>query len=151
MAGIQDAEGITTPINAAFRKAEAFFIDRNRIDVESVRGLLGKGKFLLAEEGDVLVGCVYLEPRGDRAYLGLLSVDPGRQNVGLGSLLMNAAEERCAQDGFRMMELRIVNLRTENQAFYRHRGYVETGTEPFPADLNPRLPCHFVTMVKALG
>ena len=39
----QDAEAITRVINSAFQKAEAFFIDRDRIDVESVRGLMNQG------------------------------------------------------------------------------------------------------------
>ena len=63
---------------------------------------------------------------------------------------MNAAEEHCANAGSRFMDLRIVNLRAENHSFYKHRGYVETGTEPFPADLTTKLPCHFVNMSKPL-
>ncbi len=146
----KDAEAITAVINAAFRKAEGFLIDRDRIDADAVQSLLQTGKFLLLEEEDGLMGCVYLEPRGERVYLGLLSVDPKHQKKGLGTVLMNGAEEQCARDGFRFVDLRIVNLRTENHALYRRRGYVETGTEPFPSNLNPKLPCHFVNMSKLL-
>ena len=151
LAEIQDAEDITALINAAFRKAESFFIDGDRIDVDSVRDLMARGEFLISQEKDAVQGCVYLERRGERAYLGLLSVDPKFQNSGVGSALAKAAEERCAASGCQFMDLRIVNLRTENHAFYTRRGYVETGTEPFPAELNPKLPCHFVNMSKTLG
>jgi len=48
------------------------------------------------------------------------------------------------------MDLRIVNLREELPAFYRKLGYMETGTEPFPSDLDTKLPCHFVNMSKPL-
>jgi len=48
------------------------------------------------------------------------------------------------------MDLRIVNLRLELSAFYRRRGYVETGTEVFTPGLTPKLPCHFVKMSKSL-
>lgn len=147
-AEIRDAESITAVINAAFRKAEGFLLDDDRIDVESVRSLLGKGKFLVTTEE--LVGCVYLEMHGDRAYLGLLSVDPKHQGAGLGSLLMNAAEEFCAKSGCRFIDLKIINLRTENHALYRRRGYTETGTEPFPSHLTPKFPCHFINMTKRL-
>jgi len=147
----KDASEITRVINAAFRKAESFLIDQDRIDIETVRSLMGKGKFLLTEEEGSLIGCVYLEPRGKRMYLGLLSVDPARQKAGLGSMLLSAAEEKCFRDGFGFMELRIVNLRTDNHAFYSRRGYVEAGTEAFPSGLSPKLPCHFVLMSKRLG
>lgn len=151
IATIENAEAITAVINAAFRKAESFFIERERIDAESVRGLMTKGQFLLAEDRATVVGCVYLERRGERTYLGLLSVDPERQGAGIGSRLMNVAEERCAAAGCRFMDLRIVNLRTENHALYLRRGYVETGTEPFPPELETKLPCHFINMSKPLA
>jgi GNAT superfamily N-acetyltransferase len=150
VAEVRDAEAIVSVINAAFRRAENFFIDRDRIDLEAVRELLRKGKFLVAVENGALEGCVYVELRGDRSYLGLLAVDPQLQRVGLGSTLVAAAEEYCAKAGSRFMDLQIVNLRQENHAFYLRRGYIETGTAPFPPDLNPKLPCHFVTMSKPL-
>jgi GNAT superfamily N-acetyltransferase len=145
-----DAEVIKTVINSAFRLAESFLIDRDRIDLESVQILLGKGRFLLAEDDRVIIGCVYVEVSGDRSYLGLLSVDPERQRAGLGTELMAAAEEYCARAGCRFMDLRIVNVRKELPDFYHRLGYVETGTEPFPAGLNPKVPCHFVNLSKPL-
>ena len=147
----KDANEITRVINAAFGKAESFLIDRDRIDLETVRSLMGKGTFLLTEEEGSLIGCVYLEPHGKRMYLGLLSVDPARQKAGLGSMLLKTAEEKCLQDGFGFIDLRTVNLRKDNRAFYGRRGYAETGTEAFPIGLNPKLPCHFVLMSKRLG
>ena len=150
VAEIRDAEAIVSVINAAFRKAESFLIDGDRIDLETVRGLLKKGAFLVAGDLNSLCGCVYVELRGDRSYLGLLSVDPERQKSGLGSKLMDAAEDYCAKAGSRFMDLRMVNVRKELPDFYHRRGYVETGTEPFPPGLNPKLPCHFVKMSKPL-
>ena len=137
-------------INAAFRKAESFIIDRDRVDLKAVQSLLAKGEFLVADDEDALAGCVYLERRGERAYLGLLSVDPALQKAGVGSMLMREAELRCAKVGCRFMDLRIIDLRKDNHAFYKRRGYVETGTEPFPSDLAAKLPCHFVNMSKPL-
>ncbi len=137
-------------INSAFRQAESFIIDGNRVDLELLQSLSVKGEFLVAEDDTMLVGCVYLERRGDRAYLGLLSVDPARQKAGIGSMLMRDAELRCTKAGCRFMDLRIINLRKDNHAFYKRRGYVESGTEPFPSDLDTKLPCHFVNMSKPL-
>jgi GNAT superfamily N-acetyltransferase len=150
VAEIQDAEGIVCVINAAFRPAEGFVFDRDRIDSEAVRDLLQKGTFLAAEDDEVLCGCVYVELRVDRSYLGLLSVDPQRQKTGLGAKLMDAAEAYCTKAGSRHMDLQIVSLRKEMYGFYQRWGYVETGTEPLPPGLNPKLPCHFVKMSKPL-
>lgn len=149
-AQIIDAERIVDLINSAFRHAESYIIDRDRIDLESVQSLLTKGEFLLAEDAGTLAGCVYLERRGLRTYLGLLSVAPALQKAGVGSMLMDESERRCAAAGCRFMDLRIINLREDNHGFYQRRGYVETGIEPFPSELTTKLPCHFVNMSKPL-
>jgi GNAT superfamily N-acetyltransferase len=148
---LDDAEAITTLINSAFRIAEGFFIDEDRIDLQSVRNYFSTGKFLLTAIDDVPAACVYIEPRGERAYLGLLSVDPARQHSGLGKLLMDAAEEVCRGLGCRFIDLNVVNLREDLFGFYGRRGYVETGTSPFPADVVTKLPCHFIDMSKLLA
>jgi GNAT superfamily N-acetyltransferase len=153
IAELKDAEGIAGVINSAFRRAEGFFIDEDRIDVESVRNFLGTGNFLLAEREGVLVGCVYVEPSGiheRRAYLGLLAVDPEHQQAGLGSLLMDRAEDYCRGLSCHFMDIKVVNLREELPGFYRRRGYVGTGTSSFPSDLKTKLPVHFIEMSKPL-
>lgn len=150
IADLSDAERITAVINAAFRIAEAFFIDGNRITMDEVQHKLTTGAFLVADDEHGLSGCVYLEPRGERAYLGLLSVDPSRQQSGLGSRLMAAGEEYCRARGARFMDIYIVNLRTELPAFYQRRGYVENGITPFPEDVPTKQPCHFINMSKPL-
>jgi GNAT superfamily N-acetyltransferase len=149
IAGSADAEQITALINAAFRIAEGFFIDSPRITLGEVHDYLTTGAFLVAPDESGLSGCVYVEPRGERAYLGLLSVDPSRQQSGLGSRLMIAAEDYCRSRGARFMDILIVNLRTDLPAFYEHRGYVENGTTPFP-DVPTKLPCHFINLSKPL-
>ena len=145
-----DAAAITTVINAAFRKAEGFLLDRDRIDLPTVQALLGTGTFLVAEENGAVMGCVHVEFRGERSYLGLMSVNPDGQKSGVGSQLMTAAEDYCAKAGSRFMDLRIVSVRKELPDFYHRRGYVETGTAPFTPGLDPKLPCHFVNMSKPL-
>ena len=154
VAAIEDAEKIVSVINSAFRVAEGFFVDGNRINLESVLTSLDKGIFLLAESDQVLLGCVYVEQRGTaqrRAYLGLLSVDPTHQRSGVGTLLMDAAEDHCRRQGCEFMDIYVVNLRRELPAFYHNRGYRITGTSPFPADVETKIPCHFIEMSKPLA
>lgn len=150
LANKTDAEKITAVINVAFKSVEGFFIDADRIDLATVLQSLETGDFLIAEQNNEMAGCVYLEQRGERTYLGLLSVDPSRQQSGLGSLLMTAAEEHCRSRLSRFIDILIVNLRTELPAFYGKRGYVETGTSSFPSDIPTKLPVHFINMSKAL-
>jgi predicted N-acetyltransferase YhbS len=145
-----DDEKITAVINAAFMIAEGFFVDGNRISLEEVQQHRVSGAFLVAEDDEGISGCVYLEPRGERAYLGLLSVDPAVQHGGLGSRLMEAGENYCRERGARFMDIYIVNLRAELPAFYARRGYVEDGTTPFPPDVPTKQPCHFINMTKVL-
>ena len=91
-AALCDAEPLARLINQAFR-SERFFSEEDRTSPAGVRDYMQKGTFLVLEEDTNLAGCVYLEPRGDRFYLGLLSVEPSRQGGGLGSYLMQLAEE----------------------------------------------------------
>jgi len=149
LAEAADAEGITRLINTAF-EVERFFLEADRLDIHEVRSRLATGKFILAEGDATLSGCVYVEPAGERAYLGLLSVDPTLQRSGVGKLLMTAAENHCRAAGCHFMDLRIVNLRTELPGFYQKFGYVQTGTAPFPDHARPKFPCHFLIMSKPL-
>ena len=144
-------------INSAFRLAEGSFVEGDRINVESVSDFLATGTFLLATSDLLIRGCVYVEQRGrsditapDRAYLGLLAVDPGLQQFGLGSLLMQEAEGYCRALGAGVIEIKVVHLRDELLGFYGRRGYVKTGTSAFPSEVATKQPCHFVEMSKQL-
>jgi N-acetylglutamate synthase-like GNAT family acetyltransferase len=147
----RDVAGIVRLINLAFRAAESFFVEGDRITPEILRSMLDKGNFLLAEDAAGLVGCVYIELQRKRAYFGLLAVDPARQHRGLGRRLVDESENHARAAGCHTMDLRIVNVREELPPFYRRLGYVETGTAPFPAEIKSKLPCHFVLMSKPLA
>ena len=100
-----DAENIVALINAAFRLVESFFVEGNRITLKEVLEHLQAGEFLLAEDNNRLIACVYLEPRGERTYLGLLSVDPTLQKGGIGSWLMTAAEDRWRERNAKYIDI----------------------------------------------
>ena len=145
-----DAPRLVALINRAFA-VERFFMTRDRTTLEQVRGLLGTGTFLtVAAGGEDLAACVYIERRGDRAYVGMLAVDPSQQGRGLGRLMMDAAERRAADLGCRGVDIRVVNLREELPPFYRARGYVERGEEPFVDPFATR-PAHYILMGKELA
>jgi GNAT superfamily N-acetyltransferase len=145
-----DVEALAALINIAFR-VELPFIEGDRISPGGVREYMKKGKFLLAEDSTGLTGCVYVEIRGNRGYLGLLGVEPKRQGTGLGRKLMDAAEQFFRDAHCVAVDLRIVSARTPLPGFYRHLGYVETGTAPFPHDVPAKVPCHYIVMSKSLA
>jgi N-acetylglutamate synthase-like GNAT family acetyltransferase len=145
-----DADAIKDVINSAFCAVEQFFMEGDRVTLAEVEDGLRNGAFLVAESDSGIEGCVYVELRGERAYLGLLSVSPKQQQRGTGSRLVQAAEDYCRKFGCAFMDIKIVNLRTELPDFYGKRGYVETGTSPFPPVVETKLPCHFVDMTKQL-
>ena len=109
-----------------------------------------KGKFLVAEDSHGLAGCVYVELRGERGYLGLLGVEPTRQGTGLGRKLTEAAEHYFRSAHCRAIDLRIISARRPLPAFYAHLGYTETGTVPFAPDVPVKVPCHYILMSKQL-
>jgi GNAT superfamily N-acetyltransferase len=142
-----EAVEVARVINAAFRPAEEFFVEGDRISVDGVREFFSKGAFLVA--GD-FAGVIYVELRGERAYFGLLSVDPAQQGAGIGRALVAAAEDFGRTHGCRYMDIKVVNLRTELLPRYEKLGYSHAGTEPWPEGVPSKLPCHFLLMEKAL-
>lgn len=148
-AGPADADRIAALVNRAFL-AESWFKSTDRTNAEQVRELLSKGFFLLLEENARLLACVYLEPRGDRVYLGMLSVERDVQGRGIGRRMMQEAEGFSRRAGHVAIDLRIVHVREELPPYYRRFGYVEAGTEPAPNFPGVNIPIHFVLMTKSL-
>lgn len=118
---------------------EADLLDGQRTDADALGTIITDPvqRILVAEAGDAIIGCVQIaKAAGETAYLGLLSVDPQRQTRGLGSRLIAAAEaEALATFAARRIEMTVIRQRTELIAYYRRRGYAETGEKrPFPLD-----------------
>jgi predicted N-acetyltransferase YhbS len=138
-------------INSAFA-IETFF-EGTRTDEERLSAMMQKGAILAAEDDSgKLLGCVYVEVRGVRGYLGQLAVDPARQSRGLGMRIMEAAEEHLRRQGCQAIDILVLSLRPELPPIYRRHGYIETGTEAFhsPRPLKPGTECHCIVMSKQL-
>ena len=146
---ISDIEAIVCLVNRAF-VAESPYVEGERVNPDVLREMWPRGTFLLGEDQGQLVACIFIEPRAAQAHLGLVSVEPARQGEGLGSQLMTAAESRCRAAGFREMELRFIDHRTELERFYERIGFARTGiTEP-PPPARAKIPFHFVQMTKSV-
>lgn len=144
-----DVPSVVRLMNRAYRgggadtgwTTEIGYIDGDRTSDALIRAdLAAKPKAAFLKWIDVpeaaSKGCVWLEPLGqDTWYLGSLSVEPRLQNGGLGRVLLAAAEDWVRERGGRTVRMTVVNVRDTLIAWYKRRGYVETGeTEPFPYD-----------------
>ena len=145
-----DAEALTVLINRAFVVEEPFFTTQ-RIDIAETVDHLNKGTFLIAESDGIMAGCNYVELRADAGYFGLLSVDPEYQGHGLGRKLIEQAEDFCRDAGRSVMQIRVLNHRTELPPFYEKLGYSVACLEEVEQVPSAKLPYHFIVMEKKLS
>ena len=151
MATAGDIPAIIPIVNAAF--AIESFLEGTRTDEERMSAMMEKGRFLVGEDASgKIVTSLYVEMRGDRAYLGMLAVDPSLQGSGVGRQMANAAEDYCRQRGAKYLDIVVLSLRPELLPIYRKLGFVETGTEEFHPSrpLKEGLECHGIVMTKNL-
>ncbi len=133
-----DISAITLLVNTAYRgdeskkgwTTEAHLLSGNRIDENTIAGyLMDTGITILKYTDDTgkLTGCVYLEDKTDYLYLGMLSVLPSEQAAGIGRTLLEAAEAYAYKKSLRMIRMTVISSRAELIAWYKRRGYIETG------------------------
>jgi N-acetylglutamate synthase-like GNAT family acetyltransferase len=144
-----DADAIARLVNTAFL-VEQFFIERDRTNPATVGSLMEKGKFLLAEDGPNLVGCIYMELRGERGYFGMLSIAPSRQGMGVGHQLVTTVEKSFRDAGCKFSDLKIVDVRTDLHTLYHRWGYADIGTAIYDDPTPTKIPVHFIEMSKPL-
>jgi GNAT superfamily N-acetyltransferase len=146
-----DVEAIVTLTNLAY-EVEKFFKAEPRLDAPEVRSLMTRGVFLVVDDDEGLAASVYTSVGGEAGYLGLLAVAPARQGTGLGRLLTETIERRCAAAGCSRLEIYVVDLRLELFTLYERLGFARTAaTLPMPDGSAVTRPCHLVVMEKPLG
>lgn len=105
-------------------------------------------------EENNIEGCVFLDKKENKLYLGMLSVSPLVQAKGIGKQLMTAAEDYARDQKCSSIFMKVISVRHELVAWYERHGYSKTReTEPFPSDDRfgvPIQPLEFVIMEKIL-
>jgi GNAT superfamily N-acetyltransferase len=139
MATADDVDEVVALVQSAYRgkasragwTTEADLLDGQRTDPDEVRSVIPH--LLLAHDDGELMGCCVLETRDDHGYFGMFAVRPRLQSRGVGSRLLEAAENRAREAGLTRVEMTVLAIRSELIAFYLRRGYVDTGEhKPFP-------------------
>ena len=166
IAAKEDIAPIEKLVNSAYRgdssrkgwTTEADLLDGIRTNKDVLSGMINRGDSIVLKCSNTrnqLVGCVYLQKKEDKLYLGMLTVAPDIQAQGIGKKLLQAAEEYAQTQQCTAITITVISLRQELIKWYERRGYKATGErKPFPSN-DPRfgLPkqqLEFIVMEKQL-
>lgn len=162
----QDIDAIVALVESAYRgdsgregwTTESDLIGGQRTDRYEIETLLQSpnATFLVAEDHGELISSCLLERQEDGLYFGMFAVRPTRQGDGTGKKMMAHAERVAREQGCAQMKMQVIAQREELIAWYKRRGYAETGgTQPFPyGDERYGIPMrddlYFIEMIKPL-
>jgi ribosomal protein S18 acetylase RimI-like enzyme len=134
------------------------FIGNRRTDEATVTKLINKpGAVFLKHlnEEAVIDGCVFLDKKAAKIYLGMFSVSPSAQGKGIGKKLLAAAEEYAKEQSCSSIYMTVITVREDLIAWYGKYGYQKTGRVlPFPVDERygiPTQPLEMLVLGKAIG
>lgn len=139
----QDASEIAELVNRAYRPEpgtggwthEANLIQGFRTSKEQVVALMRSGSVvLILRRAHLIVACVQVSHADTATYIGMLASHPRLQGFGYGSLMLKEAERYASfSAGTKMLQISVIEIRTELIAFYEKRGYRRTGIAyPYP-------------------
>lgn len=143
-AELADIPQINILVNSAYRGEsskkgwtyEADLLDGQRINNELLEDVINSSDqvIFLGFINQQLIGCAHLKKEQNKAYIGMLTIQPDLQANGFGKQLLSSAEI-WIHDHWRapLVEMTVIQKRTELIAWYERRGYVvTTETRPFP-------------------
>jgi predicted N-acetyltransferase YhbS len=105
--------------------------------IESLRDKLATAKVAIAESAGKIVGCVFFKSEPGRVYISRLSVLPNERRRGIGSALMDFAEEWARREELERAYLGVRIVLTEQQSYYARRGYRVIGEARHPGFAEP--------------
>ncbi|MFI5139072.1 MAG: GNAT family N-acetyltransferase [Sphingobacteriales bacterium] len=138
-----DVPELNILVNSAYRgetskkgwTTEANLLDGLRIDEETLSGYFTDPNIIILkntnEEGQI-TGCVYLEVREPKLYVGMFSVSPLLQGKGVGRNLLLEAEAYAKQLNCGTLTMTVISTRLELISWYERRGFKAAGEiQPF--------------------
>ncbi len=158
-ATLNDLHVLDVLINSAFRgesskkgwTTEADLLGGIRTNERLLKNLIeeANSEIWTYELDGQAMGCIHLKYHPEFAYLGLFTVSPFHQGMGIGKKLMKFSEQRARELNLARIQITVLAPRTDLMAWYERHGYVKTGEiRPFPMD-NPDfgLPKVFLELV----
>lgn len=153
-------------VNSAYRgesskkgwTTEAHLLDGLRIDEATLSHFFENPNITILKNTDAegrITGCVYLEQRPPKFYVGMFSVSPQLQAGGIGKALLTAAEDFAKEMALHTLTMTVISSRHELISWYERRGFSWTGeTQPFHEGTRfgiPREPITLIVMEKMIG
>lgn len=127
------------------------FIGERRTDEASVAELMKRpGAVFLkyVNEKGVIEGCVFLQKKDKRLYLGMFSVSPATQGKGIGKKILSTADEYARSQNCSSIYMTVISVRKELITWYEKNGYSQTGEMvPFPVDERYGVPTQPLEML----
>jgi GNAT superfamily N-acetyltransferase len=154
-----DVPELNTLVNSAYRgetsqlgwTSEAHLLDGIRIDEGTLTSYFNDDKIIIlknTDESGHITGCVYLEVRTPKLYLGMFSVSPLLQGKGVGKDLLAAAESYAKQLNCDKLIITVISSRSELIDWYQRRGFKATGEiEPFHEGTKFGIPKQYIELV----
>jgi len=133
-----DVPELNVLVNSAYRgetskqgwTTEANLLDGLRIDEGTLAGYFTDDAITIlknTDDEDHINGCVYLELRSPKLYVGMFSVSPLLQGKGIGRDLLLAAEAYAKKANCHTLTMTVISIRHELISWYERRGYKATG------------------------
>ncbi len=164
-ASIKDCHDLEKLVNSAYRgesskqgwTTEADLLGGVRTTKASLQKLLEDPASVImkyTDDNQQIQGCIYLQIKKEKLYLGMLTVSPSLQDKGVGKQMLFFAETYAKENKCTAITMTVIYSRTELISWYARHGYQPTGeTEPFPTDPAfglPKQPLHFIVMEKPI-
>ncbi|WP_432772776.1 GNAT family N-acetyltransferase [Francisella salimarina] len=128
-------------INDAYRSAEGdLWIDSaKRTTFNELKTLINNNQIIIATNNNLIIGSVKVTRLSDNiAELGMLATAFNHRRLGVGTKLVNAAENWAKNNGFKIMQLELltpkhyINPSKEVlKRWYTKCGYIHYSIEPF--------------------
>ncbi|MFI5187816.1 MAG: GNAT family N-acetyltransferase [Chitinophagales bacterium] len=96
-------------------------------NVQQTMELPGSIFLKYTNEKNEIIGCVNLQRRGEKMYLGMFSVSPKLQGGGIGKELLKASEEYTKHAQCISIYMSVISVREELINWYQRHGYKDTG------------------------
>jgi len=161
----EDVTALEKLINSAYRgetskqgwTTEADLLSGKRITKDELSEIIKnkENTILKLINNSAIIGCVLLINKGDKLYLGMLTVSPKLQNNGIGKQLLQGAKAYALVLDLPKIVMTVISIREELIAWYKRHGFVDTGKrKAFPLNetdaVISKQPLEFMVLEKLI-